>query len=327
MIQFRAGEDLAAAIENVLAGEDVRCAVAFWGRGVEVLIRSVNRRPRIICDVTLGGTSPELLRALGAPTNACLRCIPRFHAKIYLSDRGAVIGSANASRNGLGIDRPPSLIEGGVQLGPDENAYCEAARWFETQWLLSEQVSESSVDLATTRFRPQGGYSQRQVRPGSLLDLIAADPDRFSDVSVVLTGFSATDAVVDRVRATVKAANPEEGDAIDALPNSGMFTGWETQELNRWRRMFIELWMPRKRLFVYGRRVAYFSDSEGAVMSRADWPSIKKTVGIELPTRDHISEIDSQAVRLLLDEHGPKLFSSGELAAELERQLDRFGRI
>ena len=113
MALFLTDRDLATVIKNVLGGSDVRCAVAFWGRGIEALFpQTTVNQPRIICDVVLGGTSPDVLRALGAPRNDFLRHIPRLHAKVYISDRGAIVGSANASQNGIGLDGPPTLGSG-----------------------------------------------------------------------------------------------------------------------------------------------------------------------------------------------------------------------
>jgi len=138
-------------------------------------------------------------------------------------------------------------------------------------------------------------------------------------VSIVLTESSSSQAERDLVRATLRDANPREIEAIDTLPNEGMFIGWDTQDLNRWCETFIELWMPNTRLSVYGRRVAYFCDSKGAVMSRSYWPSIRQVVGDELPSQAQIAASDGQMVRQLLDEHGDKLYSSHELAAEIEK--------
>ncbi len=319
MARFIAGSDLADAIRDVLGGNNVRCAVAFWGTGAEALLdQATGDQPRIICDVTLGGTSPNALRAIGAPDNARLRYLPSLHAKVYISDRGAIVGSANASKNGVGLDGPPSLIESGVLVSPDNDTFGQAVIWFETQWKASKKVDTSALDLATKRFQPGRTPGSRTVRPGSLLDLIAVDPDRFSDVSIVLVQVPTTQAERDRVRTAVRDANPNEIEEIVALPNNGMFIGWEPQDLNRWRRTFIELWMPRQRLSVYGRKVAYFCDSEGAVMSRTSWPSIRRVVGGELPSAAQIAASDGQMVRQLLDEHGNRLFSPHELAAEID---------
>lgn len=76
--------------------------------------------------------------------------------------------------------------------------------------------------------------------------------------------------------------------------------------------------MPKKRLSVYGRKVAYFCDSEGAVMSRTYWPSMRQVVGGELPSPAQIAESDGQMVWQLLDIHGNRLFSARDLAMEIQ---------
>ena len=134
MAGFLTGAELAEAIRDVLSGADVRCAVAYWGGGIEKAFPTSDGPPaaRIICDVTRGGTSPKALVTMGAPRNKDLRHVPDLHAKVYISDLGAVVGSANASDNGIGFNAAPGLIEAGVLLRPDEESFAEAAEWFET---------------------------------------------------------------------------------------------------------------------------------------------------------------------------------------------------
>lgn len=186
---------------------------------------------------------------------------------------------------------------------------------------MSRSRLTSRRSSALRRFRQERIPCQRAVQAGSLLDLIAVDPECFSDVSIVLTGSSSTQIERDEIRAAMKRAYPKEIEDIDALADSGIFTGWEARDLNRWCRTFIEMWMPRKRLSVYGRGVAYFCDSKGFLISRsANWTSIRKLVEVELPTLTAIAQTDSQIVRQFLDEFGGKLFSASELAAEIKKR-------
>lgn len=48
-------------------------------------------------------TTQAALIALGAPHNERLLHLDGLHAKVYLSRRGAVVCSANASSNGIGF--------------------------------------------------------------------------------------------------------------------------------------------------------------------------------------------------------------------------------
>jgi len=317
MAQFKEGDDLAIAIKNVLAGKDVRSAVAFWGKGSNALFQNAaGKKPRIVCDVTLGGTSGEALRVLGAPNNSNLRQVPGLHSKVYISDRGAIVASANASRNGIGFDGSPGLIEAGVQIGSDEKAFAEAASWFEQLWSSAKPVDEVALAQADKRFRPVQGLGNRSVRPGSLLDLICDDPSLFADVSIVLTQTESTPEQRDEVRAAA-AEVLDQAVAVKALPDSGIFTGWSRREIRRWRHTFIELWMPKNRLYPYGREVVFSDPKLGAVISRGSWPAVRQAVVGELPNVREIAQNDGPVVRRLLDEREDRLYNAQELAAAI----------
>lgn len=318
MPRFLSNADLSAEIKIILAGGDVRCAVAFWGMGANAQFTPPSgTRPRIICDVTLGGTSPIALSELGAPSNENLRHIPGFHAKVYLSDKGAIVGSPNASRNGIGFDGPPNLIEAGILLDPNEQAFAETARWFETMWGMSKTVGKSALTLASERYKPDRTSNGRSPRPGSLLDLIVLDPDRFSELSIVLTSEESNANQRRRARSAVASAHSDQAEDVASMPDSGMFIGWERRDLSRWRRTFIELWIPMGRLDVYGRKASFFHDGTGTVMSCRYWPAVRSVVKGDLPSPSAISDVDCQEVLLLRDKFGNKLFSARQLADEV----------
>lgn len=326
MGRFVQGADLGQAIKHVVGGGNVRCAVAFWGGGSDALFtpQSISR-PRIICDVSMGGTSVRALRDLGAPKNDDLRHVPGFHAKLYLSDRGAVVGSANASHNGIGFDAPPGLIEAGVALDVGDQAYTDAALWFETIWSLSKKVGKSALQIAAERFRPNRMPGAKRVRQGSLLDMIASDPDRFSEVSIVLAHTESTPKEREKARSAVAAAHRDREDEVNAMPASGMFMGWSRRDLNRWSRVFVELWMPDGKLHAYGRRASFFHDATGTVMSRVNWNALRDVLKLDLPSPSEIAEADGHIVRQLRAEHGNTVFRARELAAAIEA-LDCPGR-
>jgi hypothetical protein len=321
MARFVAGGELGEAIKDIFAGTDVRCAVAYWGSGIASAFTPTagSSAARIICDITRGGTSPKALVDLGAPKNNNLRHVPDLHAKVYMSHRGAVIGSANASSNGIGFDAAPGLIEAGIFVYPHDDAYSKAAIWFETLWKPSKKVGKEALDLATRRFRPGRMPERRNVRAGSLLDQIAADPDRFAEISIVLVHNPSTSKDRDRSRSAMIAAYPEEEQAILRMPDDGMFIGWNARDLARWRRSFIELWMPRDRLFCSGRRAWYFHDKTGTVMSRRYWPAVRSVVEGDFPDPAQIAVADHKTVRRLLDKHDDVLFTARELAAALDQ--------
>ena len=119
----------------------------------------------------------------------------------------------------------------------------------------------------------------RPVRPGSLLDRIAADPDRFSEISIVLAHTDATPKQRARARSAMIAAHPDEDKAIRRLPDDGMFIGWDVSDLARWRRSFVEFWMLDERL----------SPHDTVVLDGLGHPILRRA-GDRIPARSPISD-------------------------------------
>ena len=319
MARFVTGYELTSAIHYVTSGNNIRCAVAHWGHNALTLFDEANGdRPRVICDVTLGRTSPLALNNLGAPRNRDLRYIPGLHARVYLSDRGALVGSADAFAEGDGHEVPSSRIEAGVLLAPDDNAFRQVASWFETVWGVAKTVGKSELCIAAKRFRPRTIPGSLQIRPGSLLDLITADPDRFCDVSIVLVKTSQNRKKRNHARAIMASEQPDKAPSIASLPDEGVFYGWSEKDISRWCTIFIEMWMPNDHLFVYWRKIAHKSFKHGIILSKNSRPSVRRIIGGKLPTREEISRTDGTMVQRLLDRQGDRLFSAPELAAEIE---------
>jgi hypothetical protein len=134
---FLDDRELGPAIVKLMKGTGLRCAVAFWGYGATGKLFKTGRPPadaRIICDLTMGGTNPKELKELNAPDNKGLKHLPGLHAKVYISDQGLIICSANASNNGIGFLDVPRLFEAGAFHEPGTNIYATAVRWFEGIW-------------------------------------------------------------------------------------------------------------------------------------------------------------------------------------------------
>ena len=86
---------------------DIRCIVAFWGKGALELFAGMDderlRKVKIVCNLTTGGTNPSVIQEL-LNKNIAVRHNPTLHRKVYWTDRGVIVGSANASANGLSLE-------------------------------------------------------------------------------------------------------------------------------------------------------------------------------------------------------------------------------
>lgn len=80
-------------------------AVAFWGKGaVEELSLKKARPIRVLLELQSGGTNPAEVRRLMDLAHVEVRQLPRLHAKVYIANNAVLIGSTNASANGLGSE-------------------------------------------------------------------------------------------------------------------------------------------------------------------------------------------------------------------------------
>lgn len=186
MTEFLIGGALGDRIRNIARGGDARLAVAFWGKGAAGELFGPGHLDRddlrIVCDLGMGATNPEALAELGAPRRDGLRHRPGLHGKVYLSAAGLVVGSANASSNGIGLGADPAgLIEVGTFSAAGSPAWQAAAAWFETLWARAEAIDAAAMDSAWANWRLRsigrdgqaGGRADAPVR--SIRDY---DPDR-----------------------------------------------------------------------------------------------------------------------------------------------------
>lgn len=257
MARFLDDRQVGKAIREVVAGDEPRCAVAFWGDEAANSLFGTKKRARtarIVCDLTMGGTNPAELVLLGAPDNPNLRHVPGLHAKIYLSSAGLIVASANASRRGIGFVEPPALVEcGSFHFGGGQAAR-DAARWFERLWDRSEQVDGNALATAqrawARRSRHGAPSPTGRVAPPSLLHRIAADPVAFRGVGVAFTTGEATRKDVENASRTAIAADDHairrklsdaDRELLRTWPPGDLFTNWSDAEANAWPATFLSV--------------------------------------------------------------------------------------
>lgn len=91
----------------IKAAEKVRLAVAFWGDGAteSLGLGRVGLDLQIVCNLDSGACNPaEIRKLMKLAGKDNVRSNPRLHAKIYWTPSGAVVGSSNASANGLALE-------------------------------------------------------------------------------------------------------------------------------------------------------------------------------------------------------------------------------
>lgn len=246
-----------------------------------------------------------------------------LHAKVYISDRGAVIGSANASNNGIGFGaKEPVLVEAATFHSPAADAWAKATVWFDALHAEARQVDDTALKRAAQLFRPRGlPHAKVAGRPGSPLDMVVAEPDRFDGIGSVLTSRSSS---ADE-RVTARQAAIEAGfnrSLIENTHDDGMFVGWGSEDMLRWPTSFIELYMPRSRLRLYARTTIAMDSEEGNVFTRENKPALAKMLPSGLPDFTEAERQDASLVAKLLAGEGRVFRTAAEFAAAIEAVTD-----
>lgn len=188
---FLTGKSLGEGIQRLCRESDGLClAVAFWGAGASDRLRPVSGS-RILCDLGSGACNPSEIRAL-IKRGCEVRTRDGMHAKVYLSPSAAIVSSANASANGLGLegnevqdDLPNRPGNEAGYLVTEPQALASIRDWFEELWAdpATSSVKESTLRLAEAEWKRR--RPARPVRRLSgeigLLKAFRTDPRVFDD--------------------------------------------------------------------------------------------------------------------------------------------------
>jgi hypothetical protein len=143
-------------LAQLVADEDsLDVAVAFWGLGAQKLIHPDESKPiRIVCNLRTGSTNPQViehfLKLSARPDrNVQVRQCDRLHAKVILGANQAVIGSANISANGLGLEDEDSAhwLEAGMHIR-ESTELGAMQSWFDALWHSDHVRTIDASDIA-----------------------------------------------------------------------------------------------------------------------------------------------------------------------------------
>ena len=184
-MEFLVGDDLNKAISKVLRDPKPRCAVAFWGTGVDDLFgESDFSNTRIVCNLAMGGTNPAIIRIL-MKGNADVRQEDFLHAKVYLGGDEAVIASANASANGLGLESSAKQwIEAGVLTKQVE----PVSEWFEKLWQTARKITDADLKNAEAIWKERSKLNRVSFKRASFKTFGDLDPSERSEILITWEG-------------------------------------------------------------------------------------------------------------------------------------------
>ena len=191
-MHFLTGVDIQTQVRTIASRTgEVMAAVAYWGKGAAGRTGlSGHEDPssvRIICDLLSGACNPKEIEALQR-FGFTVKTLDRLHAKVWIGGDDVIVGSANASQNGLlgeGEKAANANVEAAV-LSHDPALARRLAAWFELQWDASTEIETRHLVLARQiwkRHRRSGGrgftstLGEKILNPGPL--------DRFSALRLI----------------------------------------------------------------------------------------------------------------------------------------------
>ena len=125
-----------------------------------------------------------------------IKTYDKLHAKVYLSERGAIVGSANASSNGLNYEgrKNQGWAEAGIFIH-EEGILKEIENWFNSIWEQSKDISGKQIREAQVNWLKRRGERIPQKRkPKSLLKNLRDYPGDLKDkriyFAIVEEGFT-----------------------------------------------------------------------------------------------------------------------------------------
>lgn len=149
--------DHLSSVKTIVATDTrIWAAVAFWGRGIEEVFKT---KPgcdtRVICNLNSGGCNPDVIKTLiDRYAKGAVRQLNNLHAKVVIGDSSALIGSANFSANGLGLEGAEltKWREASV-LTSDPELYAHTEKWFEALWQASKSIETKDLTEAQHRWK------------------------------------------------------------------------------------------------------------------------------------------------------------------------------
>lgn len=153
-MRFLPTSSILTAVRKLIRAEgDVIAAVAYWGAGAlsnTGISRKRNGTVRILCDLFSGSCNPVEIEKAIRQSNTEVKTLDGLHAKVWQNGNTSIVGSANASINGLGFeDRGHHIpnIEAAF-ITQDDKVSGEILQWFEKQWSAGKRVSPEDLESA-----------------------------------------------------------------------------------------------------------------------------------------------------------------------------------
>ena len=191
-MRFLTGTEIQRHVKTIMSRSgNVMAAVAYWGTGAAertgIARKRSPRKMRIICDLLSGSCNPEEIEKL-MQRGIHVKTLDRLHAKVWIAGDDVILGSANASKNGL-PDTDESTSNANVEaaiMSSDRSLSQEMQGWFETRWQAATAIDKELMDRAKTAWAHRKRFSGRAFTTTLMYKFWHPEPpDRFSGLRLV----------------------------------------------------------------------------------------------------------------------------------------------
>ena len=176
-MRFLPTKSILTAVRKLIRAEgDVIAAVAYWGAGAVSntgISRKRNGTIRILCDLFSGSCNPEEIKKAIRQNTTEVKTLDGLHAKVWLNGNTSIVGSANASINGLGFEDRRNHIPNieAAFIAKDDEISREIMQWFENQWSAARRVLPEDLQSARDFWdHRQTGNSSGRAQTPTLLE-------------------------------------------------------------------------------------------------------------------------------------------------------------
>lgn len=292
---FLSSENYYAQLRELIEqSSHLSLAVAFWGEGAQHLISRhwKGEKLRILCNLGSGGTNPGVISDLIVLSRKHPRiqilALDDLHAKVAIGVESAIVGSANVSVNGLGLEAAEcsGWQEAGMLVNNPESI-SEMNAWFEIMWGRGYEITPKHLAAAKMRW-----LKNRKGRPVTADRLVLAPAMELRDQGIHVVIFRMDASEQAHAEAALARSDAQRSDA---------------PEIRNAKIDFFEDWpdggeesLPKKSPLI----TLYYSAS-GRLTTRGVWS--------RLPVLDrfYVSNITNELTNLVITE---KLSSVGDFA-------------
>lgn len=221
--------------------------VAFWGEGAidELGIRERSLPLNIVCNLETGSTNPAVITELQkiGKRQAAITVAQndRLHSKIYLFDDTVIIGSSNASTNGLAFEggELTHWMEANV-VSSDPQLLRATRAWIDK--LGRREISAADLKRARTAWKARRAvvHMPRDVST-TVLEAMRYEPETIADLPIFLTVYreDLSSEAKARERALKRSWGTDRVSIFEdcgELPDRGILLSFEARPRSyRWR--------------------------------------------------------------------------------------------